>query len=460
MKRPTGTVVDPGGPGIAGGTIVRDPAHPTVLGKTTAQPGPFLHPGVSDPRAISYAQGAETRRRAPAVAPIPRYADPVAGGPDLPIPLLNGEAGSGTMAEQARQQRGLPMPQVPGLDSVLASMGNEPALGRTALPRPNTGVAPGIVEGTAHTQPVVAAQPRSGGLTLPPGLLRDDMLTEQATKDPSFQNGQGAMFAVNQPHLAFKYGIMRGGQFVAPHLIKKAQQKPGQTAKLSGQTIEGLNALSDLEAQRKRVESGEPVVDRQIADEAAKGPAGGAGSTNKPLSEKEKAALFDEMDEFDMGRLKSALFKDLLNNDEQKRIIESRLKPLDLTELIITAQIHQTVPIVPGVFEPEFQSYAGEEDLCVKRLIGEEVKSLEPSDRYILDKYQLMGLTIALVSINSYKFPDYRDSSGKFNEEAFWAKYAIVSRLNYHMMASLMVNWFWFDMRVRRLFKAEELGNG
>jgi len=64
------------------------------------------------------------------------------------------------------------------------------------------------------------------------------------------------------------------------------------------------------------------------------------------------------------------------------------------------------------------------------------------------------------VSINSYKFPDYRDSSGKFNEEAFWAKYAIVSRLNYHMMASLMVNWFWFDMRVRRLFKAEELGNG
>lgn len=455
----TPTVNTPGGPGIPGGPVVRDPAKPTVLGRTDAGRRPFLDPRVSDPAAINYAQGAELRRRPPAVAPIPRYADPVAYGPDLPIPLLTSEAGSGTMVEQARQQRGLPMPGVPGLDSVLASMNNEPALGRApALAKPNLGGAPGIVEGSAHTQPTAAAQPRSAGLSLPVGLLRDDLLPEQATKDPTFQPGQGSMFAVHQPHLADKYGVMRGGKYVPPQMLKKVN-KPGQASTLSSDTVDGLNAINSRLLEQKQAEQG-PSVDQQVATEASSGPAGGAGSTNKPLSEAEKKALIDDMDEFEMSRLKNALFKDLLNNDEQKRIVEARLTQLDLTELIITGQVRQSVPIVPGVFEPEFQSYAGEEDLSIKRLIGEEVASLKPSDRYILDKYQLMGLTIALVSINRHPFPDYRNADGKFDEEKFWVKYSIVARLNYHMMASLMVNWFWFDMRVRRLFKAEELGNG
>lgn len=450
------TVNNPGGPGVQGGPVVRDPSKPAVLGRTTADRQPFLDPRVSDPLAISYAQGAEGRRRPPAVPLIPRYAEPVAGGADLPIPLLSSEAGTGTMVEQARQQRGLPAPSIPGLDSVLASMGGEPA-----LRRPPPGPAPsaaGIVEGSSHTQAPATMQPRSAGLTLPAGLHRDDLLPEQATKDPTFQPGQGSMFAANQPHLAYKFGVMRSGKYVPPQLLKQAS-KPGQAASLSAETVDGLQAINARLQEQKRAEQG-PTVDQQVAAESARGPAGGAGATDRPLSDAEKKALIDEMDEFEMSRLKNALFKDLLNNDEQKRIVESRLSQLDLTDLVVTGQVRQTVPIIPGTFEPEFQSYAAEEDLSIKRLIGEEAESLKPSDRYILDKYQLMGLTIALVSINKHQFPDYRSADGKFDEEKFWVKYAIVARLNYHMMASLMVNWFWFDMRVRRLFKAEELGNG
>jgi hypothetical protein len=36
----------------------------------------------------------------------------------------------------------------------------------------------------------------------------------------------------------------------------------------------------------------------------------------------------------------------------------------------------------------------------------------------------------------------------------------MVARFDMHLLSSLAVNWFWFDVRVRKLFVAEKLGNG
>ena len=423
--------------------LVPDPNNPVRLGGDPLKPAPFVDPRVSDPAAVKYAQSAEARRRnAPA---IPRYTDPVAGGPDLPIPRLDSEAISGmSMADQARLQRGeltaggMPMPQMAGLAPASSS----------------------IVEGVAHQQPL-PPPPRSEGLIPPSGLRPTDLLPEQATKDAAFQQGQGAMFAVNQPALAHKYGVMRNGEFVAPQRLRNQAPQPRGAAPAGGlrpETVEGLKALEQLQTQRAQVEAGSP--DRAVEEEARRGPAGGAGITEKPLSETDKKQLLDDMDEFDLSRLKSALFKDLLNNDEQKKIIEDRLPPLDLTSLIMDGRVTQVVPIQPGQFEPEFQSYSVGEDLIIKRLIGEEAETLKPSDRYLLDKFTLMGLTISVKAVNKRQLPGYTDASGLFDDAAFWKKYDIISRWNFHMIASLTVNWFWFDMRVRKLFKAEALGNG
>jgi hypothetical protein len=448
MKRDTGSVTDPGGPGVAPTTTRRDQANPTRLGPDPRAPRqPFIDPAVASPIALQYAKGAEGRRRSQP-QPLPRYNDPVAGGPDVPIPHLASDATDGTMADQARRQRGMPQPSIiPNLDSVLSSLGNEPAL--------NHG-SPGIVAGDTHQQAPTPA--RGAPPQLPANLRRDDMLPEQATQDPDFRTGPGSMFAANQPAMALKYGVVRNKQFISPAQLRGAPA-PG-TGGLRPETVDGLKALEEFQQARQRSESGEASQDQQEVKDSMAGPAGGAGSTEKPLSEEAKKELLDDMDEFQLSRLKNALFKDMLNNEEQKAIIEARLKPLDLSELIITGRVSQIVPIHPGVFEAEFQSYAAEEDLVVKRMIGEEAVSLRPSDRYLMDKYHLMGLTIAVTAINRRPLPDYRDAKGDFSEERFWAKYAIVARFNYHMMASLMVNWFWFDIRVRKLFRAESLGNG
>jgi hypothetical protein len=247
-----------------------------------------------------------------------------------------------------------------------------------------------------------------------------------------------------------------------PQQLVSAQPRPSGAsaggAKLSADTVEGLKALQRLEAERQQQATA--ATTSSLEREAQRGPAGNAGSTERELSEEEKQKLLDSMDDLDLGRVKKAMFKDLLNNDQQRELIESRLAPLDLSQLIMDGRVTQVVPIRPNQFEPEYQSYSGEEDLEIKRLISEESGLTNASDRYIMDKYQLMGFTVALRAFNRRQLPDYRDAEGNFNADLFWKKYAIVSRLNYHMLQSMMVNWFWFDIRVRKLFRAEELGNG
>lgn len=453
-----GTIEVPGGGGLPPTTTRRDPANPTRLGgDPTAPPQPFIHPGITDPKALQYAQQAEARRRP---APIPRYTEAVAGGPDVPIPPLNSEAVGGMpMAVQAAAMRPSAAPSMPQ-----PSFGAEPALARPAgMPVPS-----GIVTGAEHLAPP-PAPPRSGGLVMPGALTPGDVLPPTARTDPRYQQGQGADVAMNQPELAMQYGVLRNGVYIAPQALKQGVKQVGGTAKpqqsqLSQQTLDGLQQLEQFNRDRARAESGEVPIDQQIAADAAAGPAGAAGATRPPLSPDEKRNLLDEMDEFDITRLRNALYKDLLNNDEQKSIIEARLKPLDLSDLIMTGRITQVVPIVPGKFEPEFQSYGGDEDLYVKRMLGVEMENLKPMnsglERYITDRYTLMGLTVSVKALNKVQFPTIYDKDGMWDETLFWKKYKIVSKFNYHMIGSLVVNWFWFDLRVRHLFKAEALGNG
>ena len=84
------------------------------------------------------------------------------------------------------------------------------------------------------------------------------------------------------------------------------------------------------------------------------------------------------------------------------------------------------------------------------------------SDRYLLDKYALMGMTCALVKVhkNQPPLPDHRNERGDFDDNRFWEKFNKVIKLPLPMIASLGVHYFWFDVRVRKLFRVEKLKNG
>jgi hypothetical protein len=419
------------------------PAGPPVaMSRDPRSVEPVVHPNVQDPAARAYAASIANRR---GKAPPAKYAVPVAGGPSPSMPHLDSEHVPGVpIAEQSPE-------------AIAARLGHT-----QGLPARFGAGAGGIVEGGV---PAPSPASRAPGAP-PPGILPVDTLPPEAVKDPAFQQGTGSMIAANQPMLAYKYGVVRNGQLVPPQQLR-ASAAPAATGgagrKLSPNTLEGLQALDEFNKARQ-ANSPEGVLDRQVQEEAAAGPAGQsqdtAGATEKPLSDEEKEALLEGLDEFDFSRFRQATMRDMLNNKEQKSLIESRLKPLNLGELIMRGRVSQVVPIQPGSFEPEFQSYNGEEDLVIKRLITAEAKSLNVIDRYFIDKYSLMGLTVSLKAVSGVQLPSAENDKGEFDEERFWAKYNIVAKFNYHMISSLVVNWYWFDLRVRKLFVAEDVGNG
>lgn len=388
----------------------RDDKPVTQLSGPTS--GPFVDPTVAakNPAAAAYAQKMAQRMGG----------DPRGGGPTPPIPMLNQPHQPGmTMADQANAQR---------------------------APAPMGGI-------------FSAEQAGQVAQAMNKGILTTDTLPEMARQDPLFREGHGSMYAVNQSEeLVRKYGVIRGGQHIPPQQVSTG--RPG----LSQKTVEGLKAVQEFQQQRAQAETGDAA-----AVAAAQAGVGGLGSTatlaggdSKPVTQADRDAqqeALQKMDDFDFNSFRELMMKDLLNNDEQREIVEERLRPLDLTEIIVNGRTTQIVPIRPGQYEPEFQSMTGEEELALKRLLMEERKSMEAPDRYMLDKFQLMTIALGLRALNKNILPTHQDKDGKFNDEAFWRKFTMVCRLPFHMLASLGVHYYWFDVRVRKLFVAERLKN-
>jgi len=402
-----------------------NPGAGTVLPPGKPYVDPRVPRGALTPAEV-YQAGHEARKKNALI----KSQTPVAGGEAPRIPRLDGQAREGmTMQQQA--------------------MAADQHLRRTmeAVKQAQEG---GFVE-----PPSPAGPPKLN-------LTAGDILPDVARQDPDFIQGHGSMFAVNQPHLAAKYGIIRKGQTLAPQQL--LSQPDGQP-KLRPETLQDLETLKRLqEAQRT---GGQPPVGEGQTSElgAAAGRVGNlpGDDSEKPLTEEEKKqaqAALDDMDEFQFDSLRQAVMKDMLNNREQKGIIEARLKPMDVGDLVLQGYLIQDVPIIPGKFEVAFRTTEGDTDLAIKRIIMEDAKSLEVSERYYLDKFSLMSMAALLYSINKKPLPDQYNEHGLFDDDKFRKKFQMVSRYPFHMLASIGVHAMWFEERVRSLFVMEKVGNG
>lgn len=407
--------------------------QPTTFG------GPIIDPRVTDPVAMQYAKQMQERLGGPE-----KYTTQVGGGPSPPIPRLDTPHVDGmTMADQARAAS---QPPIGSIDPTSSIFPAAPIVGQ---------------EGPAKPQ-----------MSRPPNnILPQDLLPEIATKDPDFRPGAGSMYASAQPHLAYKYGVIRNKQHLPPGRLGQAGK-----AGLSSGTLEGLQAIQaaqagqpvpvPLEQQQKEQAEGRLNDEAKAASLAgAGGVAAQGGGGAEQLSEEDKKKVvhaIDQMDSFDWNTFKQMTMKDLLNNEEQKKIIEERLKatPLSLDELIVNGYVTQRIPIRPGKFEPTFRSIGGDEELACKRLIISDAKKLDVNDQYLLDKHAFMVVCCGLYSINGTVLPTHRNEAGEFDDTKFWEKFNLVIRYPLHMLASLCVHFFWFDIRVRKLFVADALGNG
>jgi hypothetical protein len=292
------------------------------------------------------------------------------------------------------------------------------------------------------------------------GFFPTDMLPDAARQDPHYREGHGSMYAVNQPSLAHKYGVIRNGQMVPPQMLQT-----GRPA-LRRETVEGLKAVEDFNRQRQAAESpirgseagAEKAATEGTSGEVAKLADPSADPTARPVEKDEVDKAINNMDDFDFDSFRDLVMKDILNNAEQKEIVESRLEPLDLSEIIDNGTVKQKIPIVPGKYEITLQSVTGDEELAMKRLIVVEKGKVEAPDRYLLDKFRMMMAALGLYAVNKRVLPDHRNKNGDFDEDAFWKKFNIVMKLPFHMLASIATHYYYFDIRVRSLFKAIKNG--
>ena len=418
----------------------RSDLNPQQIQSPQVQQAPYVDPGLSPD--LAYRAAAAARQKARNQSPLPKTSDLVAGGAGPAVPPLNGPHHAGmTMQQQAE-------------------------FGRNA----GQGVQPGGGIAEPAFQSAGDAPPPQN-MDLRPG----DMLTPEASKDPGYMQGQGSAYAAAQPMLAAKYGVLRDGQLVPPQALSRQARTAAGTnepkPQLRAETIRDLEMLQKLQQQQS---ADTPVGTLHATENEAVGAhtstaAGTIGNEpgdddSEPLTDEERKDLKDDLknlNEFDYDAFRQAMMKDILNNPEQRDIIESRLAELDLEELILTNRVKQRVDIIPGKISFTYQSMTAEEDLAIKRLVMEESQTVDVSDRYMLDKYSMMSIVCGLIEINGKPFGGgLGDSDGKFSDDKFQAKFNRVMKLPLHMLAAVGLNQTWFEMRVRKLFVAEKVGNG
>lgn len=399
---------------------------------------PFVHPNAPQHAVDQAAVFAAAKSAKRAAHGLPKINTPVAGGPSPSIPHLAGapQHEGMTMAQHAAAERGRPGPTQPQL--------------QPQYQQPQGGFVEPATVGPNQVPPGPAQL----------GILPTDELPKEATQDPEFINGTGAMFAASQPRLAMKYGVVRRGRHVPPQQLQGQQQ----TSQLRPETI---NDLQELQALQRKQE--QQAVSPNASGPTAMGEASGTvgttpvGAGAPALSDEERGELkeaLNNLDDFDFDRWRQSQVRDVLNNEQQRQIIEARLDPLSVEDLVVQGYCTQKVPIIPGKFWVEFKTLEGETDLALKRLIMEDSASVEVSERYYYDKFGLMSVAAVVHKINDRPYGDFVDSDGNFSDDLFLRKFKKIIKLPAPMLSSLGVNAFWFDMRVRQLFVAEKLGNG
>jgi hypothetical protein len=242
----------------------------------------------------------------------------------------------------------------------------------------------------------------------------------------------------------------------------KGQTPVGHVPRLSGTPVlskESLPTTGGLQPDGSVAPRppGSPVLSAQTAAQLEA--LGKAQEGQAKLDEAEVKKAAEEEDFFDSafdfaGRGEA---ERILNNKKRRKEIEARCDPMKFEDLLYKDEVQQVVPIMPEKFEPTFRSFSPEESLFIKQIMSREPNQ---NDQYLLEKFSLAQLTCALVSINGKPLPDHRDKDGSPDEKLFRDKLKTITKKSAYIVADLMINYAWFDLRVRRLLNPDDLKNG
>jgi len=144
---------------------------------------------------------------------------------------------------------------------------------------------------------------------------------------------------------------------------------------------------------------------------------------------------------------------DELNNPERRKVIESRVSPIDPSALIYPGYVLQTVPIVPGVIEVTYRSISAK--------ISSYCRAEATTHPEQLQRYHLNLLTAALHKISGTGLYEPKPViiTNTLDEAAFNEKREYLSNLTDSFLADLIINCSWFLKRVHNVLRGTDLKN-
>lgn len=223
-------------------------------------------------------------------------------------------------------------------------------------------------------------------------------------------------------------------------MLDRTSHPPG-APKLSDETVEGLQALKEFNTKAQ-------------AEQEKQAEEGARAEVEKDQTERiaEDLGLDDDF----MREMRER--RQDLDTDELRAAIEGRCKEMAIDQLIEEGELRQLVPIVRNKFEVVMRTISGEEDLAIKR---ELYKERNAPDIYLFDKLNMMQLAAGVYEINGRPLPDHLNDKRRFDKELFLLKFNKINAMPLPMLASLSINYTWFDRRSRKLFvDLDELKNG
>lgn len=277
--------------------------------------------------------------------------------------------------------------------------------------------------------------PRMMGL---PNALPTDILHHSAFADPLYtQAADKEPQAIKHALLARKYGIMRGNT----HLQLRA----------SDSTWQPVAALPEVPPWS--TPSPEPTP----------APADPAPAPSKV--EEDEGSDLGSVNDLDLARIREMMWADMLNNPEQRQMIEKRLAPLDkgavIRDMLTGKMVQQRVPIVPEVFEPVYSQLPFWVEQKLQERIVRTLGNLDTNKPHIGDRYAFWGLVCSVVELGGKPLgtvytADLRD----LDDAKFRAKEQVLLGLPVELIASLGVHYMYFSIRMRSLFQLQDIKNG
>lgn len=234
-------------------------------------------------------------------------------------------------------------------------------------------------------------------------------------------------------------------------------------AQLKPETIAGLRALhEEVEKQNKVVEATTPPAPpaEEVAPVEEK-----PKKAVIPMSKEEQRELNNTSDlDFDLAV--SRMRSDVINNVEERKAVEARLKPMDLSDGILTGEWRQTVPISPDKLVVIFRSITPLENEEIRRHVLEKIL-VNDDERFTAiesERYGFMQTVAAVHSLNGQELPKHLKTGEKGGRKFDWAVFE--KKVNLFMayptplIHALGTHAYWFDLRVRGLFSNQALKNG